>query len=173
MALVAVAIGAFGLTVATPARADPREPAWGLVSGAAVALAGFVAGGVLLGTSSGSPGQSDAQDRAGWLTIAGGFGLAPAVAHAVVGEWGRGAAFAAPPVAAFAGSVGLFAYAPGAVEHGSLEQQRVLWSLFGVGLFSSAIGVFDAAFALDRAVPVRVAPVAGPGSAGLAIAGVL
>jgi hypothetical protein len=111
--------------------------------------------------------------------------LAPLAAHAVVGEWGRGALFAAPPAAMWTGSAILAEYAPNVVAHGTLEQQRVLWAFFGVGFFASAVGVVDAAFADRRAKPgehgrgglgrvlVHVAPMAMAHGAGLSVQGPL
>ena len=130
----------------------------------------------MLGTS----GDGSAQNDAGWLAIQGGFVLGPLTGHAVVGEWGRGALFAALPAASFGGSAALFDYAPAAVAHGTLEQQRVLWVLFGVGFISSTVGVVDAVFAPDRVRKIYVAPLAssaspahGGSTAGLVIGGVL
>ena len=79
-----------------------------------------------------------------------GFVLAPWTAHAALGQWTRGLAFAALPAATVGGAAGLFDYAPGTVLHGSLVQQRILWGLFGAGLVSSVVGVLD--------VDVRAAP---------------
>jgi hypothetical protein len=176
------------LALATPSRADPptvssrapEQPDGGLalLVGSATEVAGFAAGGILLGTS----GDRNAPNNAGWLAIQGGFTLAPLVAHAVVGEWGRGALFSAVPAAMFGGSVGLIAYAPDVVSGGTLEQQRVLWAFFGVAFVSSVVGVVDAVLAGGRAKPsagaanpraLRLAPVATAGGAGLALGGLL
>jgi hypothetical protein len=174
------------LAIATPSRADPpsakpeqvADGALALFAGSATAVAGFAAGGILLGTS----GDRNEPNNAGWLAIQGGFTLAPLVAHAVVGEWGRGALFSAVPAAMFGGSAGLMAYAPDVVSGGTLEQQRVLWAFFGVAFLSSVVGVVDAALAGGRsktaagatsARSLRLAPVATPGGAGLALGGLL
>jgi hypothetical protein len=176
------------LALATPSHADPptvslRTPeapdgALALFAGSATAVAGFAAGGVLLGTS----GDRNEPDNAGWLAIQGGFTLAPLVAHAVVGEWGRGALFSAVPAAMFGGSMGLIAYAPDVVSGGTLEQQRVLWAFFGVAFVSSVVGVVDAVLAGGRSKPAAgttgprslgLAPVATAGGAGLALGGLL
>jgi hypothetical protein len=166
------------LAIATPSRADPPDGALALFAGSATAVAGFAAGGILLGTS----GDSNQPNNAGWLAIQGGFTLAPFVAHAVVGEWGRGALFSAVPAAMFGGSVGMIAYAPDVVSGGTLEQQRVLWAFFGVAFVSSVVGVVDAVLAGGRAKPaagatdpraLRLAPVATAGGAGLALGGLL
>jgi hypothetical protein len=162
---------AFALLLApAPAHAETPDTALAFFTGAATTVAGFAVGGLLLGTSN----DRNQTNNAGWLTMQGGFALAPLFAHAAVGEWGRGALFAAAPAAMWAGSAGLMEYAPNVVGHGTLEQQRVLWGFFGVAFFSSAVGVVDATFAGSRAAErVRVAPVATRGGAGLSVAGVL
>ena len=154
------------IVLAAPAaRADKPEPARALFAGAFMFVAGFTAGGVLLATSK----DSNVQNNAGWLTIEGAFASAPFVAHAFAGEWSRAMVFAAPPAAALAGTAGLFAMSPGTVDHGSLEEQRVLWALFGVALFAGAVGVIDSAFADKSARTIAVAPVFGSGQAGVRI----
>jgi hypothetical protein len=162
------------ILAATPVRAETPDAGLAILAGSATALAGFAAGGLLLGTS----GDRNQTNNLGWMTIQGGFVLAPLSAHAVVGEWGRGALFAAAPAAMWAGSMSLVQYAPNVVAHGTLEEQRVLWGLFGVAFFSSAVGVVDAVFAPRRATPsapgeVRVAPTAVAGGAELAVQGTL
>jgi hypothetical protein len=174
------------LALAAPSRADPPsakpEPvtdgALALFAGSATLVAGFGAGGILIGTS----GDRNAPNNAGWLAIQGGFALAPLVAHAVVGEWGRGALFSAVPAAMFGGSAGMIAYAPDIVSGGTLEQQRILWGFFGVAFLSSVFGVVDATLAGGRAKTgagathlrgLRLAPVATAGGAGLALGGLL
>jgi hypothetical protein len=151
------------------ARAEEPSGALALVSGGGVNLAAFVVGAALLGTSHGS----NAQNNAGWLTIETGFTLAPVAAHAVVNEWVRGLVFAVSPGAALATTGGLFAAEPGAVEHGTLPQQRWMWALFGVGLFSSAAGVADAILAPSRSAAVSVTPLAGFDRFGLQLGGTL
>jgi hypothetical protein len=159
------------LLPAAPARAEPPDPWVNFVAGAVPAFAGFAVGGVLLGTSR----DHASQNNAGWLTLQGGFVLAPLAAHAVADEWARGAVFASPAAAAFAGTIALMEYAPKVVGHGTLEQQRVLWGLLGIGLFSSAIAIVDSAFARDRfrERAIHVTPTASFDGAGLAIEGSL
>jgi hypothetical protein len=166
--LVALAVV---LLLAAPARAEKPDPVLAFLAGATPAFAGFAVGGVLLGTSN----DSAAANRAGWLVMEGGFALAPLAAHGVAGEWGRGVLFAAAPTAMFASTAGLFAYSPNAVGHGTLEVQRVLWAFFGVGVFSSAVGVVDAAFAPERQArrTLYLTPTAGIGGAGLTLEGTL
>jgi hypothetical protein len=167
-AMTLPALGAL-LFIAPSARASGADPAVALVAGAAVSLAGFAVGGALLANS----GDQAAQNNAGWLTIQGGFALAPLVAHGAVGEWGRGAAFASVPTAMFAGTATLFGLEPDAVDHGTLPEQRVIWGLLCAGLFSGALGVVDVAFAPDRARSVHVSPTVGATGVGLQIGGAL
>jgi hypothetical protein len=157
------------LLVAVPAGAAEPDPALALLTGAATQVAGFIVGGTLLVTNHGH----DEQANAGWLTVEGGFTLAPFAAHAVVGEWGRGAVFAALPAGALGGTAALFGVVPGVVESGTLEQQRVMWALFVGGLFASGAGVVDAVLVSARARRVTVAPTIGSGRVGLQIGGTL
>lgn len=123
-----------------------------LFAGAAVLVAGFTAGGLLLSTSN----ASAAQSNAGWLTIESGFTLAPFAAHAVAGEWARGLAFSALPAAALGGTAALFQYDPGTIAHGSLPEQRWMWSFFSAALAGSTAGIVDALLAETRARSVVV-----------------
>jgi len=173
MNVPAIAALALPVLFAANARAERPDPALAFLAGAAPALAGFVVGGLLVGTS----GDRSAQGNAGWLAIEGGFVLAPLSSHAVAGEWGRAAVFTAVPAASLAGTVALFEYAPNVATGGTLEQQRIQWILFGMGFLSAAVGVVDAVLAIDRAHSLRItpalSPVHGGAAASLAIDGVL
>jgi hypothetical protein len=164
--VLAAVVTAMGLS-AREARADGPDPAVAVVVGAASVVAGFVVGGTLTATSPGSPPGNEA----GWFAIEGGFSLAPLLAHGVVGEWGRGAVFAAVPTATTLATVPVFASNDAAVEHGTLTQQRIMWGLFCGGLATSMVGIIDAAMASGRAV--QVAPVLGPHGMGLTLGGTL
>jgi hypothetical protein len=148
---------------------EAPDPALALITGAGTDLAGIVIGGALVATSHGH----DEQTNAGWLTMEGSFALAPLAAHGVVGEWGRGAWFTAVPLGAVGGTATLFGLVPGAVEGGSLPQQRLMWAFFVIGLFGSAVGVVDSVFAPDRARSFTVAPSIGKDLRGLQIGGTL
>jgi hypothetical protein len=152
------------------ARAQTAEAAPAFATGASLFVAGFLVGGTVLGTSPGSA----ARDNAGWLTIEGGFTIAPLAAHAIVGEWGRGLVFSALPAAATAVTAALFAHHPGTIEHGELAEQRVMWAAFGVGLLVSAAGIVDAAIVRTRpTAAVSIAPLVGADRVGLRIVGAL
>jgi hypothetical protein len=167
--VIAVGVLSAALTLAaTPAQAEP-DPAVGLVAGTAILLLGFTVGGTVVATAEGGA----ASTNAGWLVMESGFVLAPFTAHAALGQWTRGLAFAALPAATEGGTLGLFEYAPGTILHGSLVQQRILWGLFGAGLVSSVIGVLDVTFASPRARSIAVAPLVGERQVGLQLGGTL
>jgi hypothetical protein len=145
-------------------------------------LAGFAVGATLVaaGGDLGKPNDAAAATtRAGWFAIESGFVLAPLSAHAVMGEWGRGALFASVPAATTLATIPVFVEQPAAVEHGTLEEQRVMWGLFCGGLLAAVAGVVDAALARNRAVDasrsvaVHVAPAIASGQAGVVLGGSL
>ncbi|MDP9000842.1 MAG: hypothetical protein M3O46_12105 [Myxococcota bacterium] len=159
--------------------ADDRPPELGFLVGASTFVAAFVVGGMLATTSHGN----DAQENAGWLTMEGGFVMAPIASHAVMGEWTRAVVFGAPPAAAFAGSATLLGIHPATIERGELADQRVIWSLFGSGLLLGLVGVVDAALAQQRVgrgtstahstphakLSIDIVPVLGSGQFGLRV----
>ncbi len=148
---------------------DGEKSGWALAGAGALDVAGFVAGSLLLARAHGN----HLADNAGWLTIESGLTLAPLAAHGVSGEWGRGALFAAAPLATLAVTTGLFQAVPGTVEGGTLPQQRWMWAMFGGGLFTSAVGVVDALWAPGRARKITLRPAVGSGQVGLQIGGTL
>jgi hypothetical protein len=152
-----------------PAHAEEPDTTAAFFTGASVFIASFGVGGVLLGSTL----SDHKRDNVGWLTIESGFTLAPLAAHAVAGEWARGAVFAAPPAVATVGTGVLFGYYPNAVRHGRLPEQRVMWTLFGAGLFVSIAGIVDATFADKRYHSLTVTPAVGKGECGLEIGGTL
>jgi hypothetical protein len=158
-----------------PAPEGAPDPVAALLVGGATIFAGFAAGATIIATGSdlGSPSDAAArQTQIGWWVMEGGFALAPLTSHAVMGEWGRGALFAAVPTLTGLGTIPVFLEQPAAVEHGTLEEQRVMYVLYGVGLAASVAGVVDAAFAPGRRA-VHVAPMVGGGRAGMVLGGTL
>jgi hypothetical protein len=157
-----------------PARAEQAatraEPDTGLafLSGASILVLGLGVGASLIASNAGR-----ATDNTGWMVMQSGFAAAPLVAHGVVGEWGRGLLFASPSLATTAGTAAVFAVDGKAVRHSVLSEQRVLWSIFAVGLFASGYGVVDSAFADTRARRLVVTPIAGAGFAGIDVEGTL
>jgi hypothetical protein len=151
------------------AAADSRpDTTAAFVTGALSLVVGMGTGASLIGSDAGRT-----MDIAGWMVMQSSFTVAPFVAHGVAGEWGRGCWFSTVPLATTAGSATVFAIDSNAVRHSNLTEQRILWSLFVVGIFSSAYGVVDASFADSRARRIAVAPLVGRGTAGLQIGGTL
>jgi hypothetical protein len=155
--------------LATSPAAAEADPAMGVVVGSAVLLLGFTVGGAVVASANGTNGQTNA----GWLVMESGFGLAPWAAHATLGQWTRGLAFAALPTVTVGGTVGLFDDSGGVVLHGTLVQQRILWGLFGAGFASSVVGVLDVTFASRRSGSIAMAPMVGPGQVGMEVGGCL
>jgi hypothetical protein len=167
--VLGLALTATMATVAAGARADEAEPALALLTGASVLFAGFAVGAGLLSAGT----STDVKTNVGWLTMQTGFALAPLTSHAMAGEWTRGLLFAATPAAALGGTGGIIAVDPSAIDHGGLPEQRALWSLFGVGLLSSAVGVVDSTLCGTRARSVAAVPMVGSGQVGLIVRGTL
>jgi hypothetical protein len=166
--LSALGIGASLLFATLPSRADEPDRAGALLAGGAALVVGFAAGALVVATGGGD----HTRDNIGWITMQSGFAAAPFVAHAAVGEWARGLAFTAAPAAMLGGTEALFQYDPGTISHGSLPEQRVLWSLFGLTVFTGAIGVIDVTFP-RRHAPVSIRPTLAAGRVGLEIGGAL
>jgi hypothetical protein len=163
-----VAVVAAALPWAMSARAEEPDAGLAVVVGAGMNVAGLIVGGAVLATS-----HSSAANSAGWLTMESSFVLSPFAAHAVEGEWGRGALFAAVPAACLAGSATLIGVVPDTIDLGPLPQQRVMWILFGIGQLASAVGIIDATFAPMRKRKVFIVPTVGFGHMGLSIGGIL
>jgi hypothetical protein len=161
------AVVAAACLLTSPARAEGPDAALAFAAGAATVFAGFVVGGTFIAANQGDA----AREEAGWFALESSFTLAPLVSHGLVGEWARGAVFAAVPTAMTLGTIPVFLVNGAAVEHGELPQQRVMWGLFSVGLAASMAGVVDTVFAPGRAL--HVAPAVGAGSAGVIVGGAL
>jgi hypothetical protein len=162
------AIIAAALLAANEGSAAEPDGGLAVLAGGASNLAGFIVGGAMLAAN-----HANALNNAGWLTIEGGFTLAPFAAHAAEGEWGRGALFASVPAACLAGSAAQFGVVPTVIDQGSLPEQRVMWGLFVGGQVAAVVGVIDAAFAPLRARKMFVAPTIGAGHVGLTLGGIL
>jgi hypothetical protein len=166
MLCASTSISAF-LLAAPAAHADPPDPALAWITGATVFAGGFLAGGAILGGANGDEGAV----RIGWMTIEGALALAPLASHAVVGEWGRGLAFAAVPVAGILSTAVVLGIEPDAIDHGEAGARITVWSSLTAGLLVGVAGVVDAAFADQRAISVL--PMAGSGKLGLLVGGPL
>jgi hypothetical protein len=159
-----------------PRLAGATEPDTGLgvFTAAALDAAGFIVGGTLMATSA-AGGSGDGQRSFGWLAIQAGFTLSPLAAHGVVGEWDRGAAFAAIPAASVAGTAVYYRAKTNAVEYGTLVENWFVWGLFTAGFAVSTAGAIDVIFAANRQRERGMAlrPMFGPGRAGLLVEGTL
>jgi hypothetical protein len=158
-----------------PRLVGATEPDTGLAlfSATAVDVAGFIVGGTLMATS--APGGSgDGQRSFGWLAIETGFTLSPLAGHGVLGEWDRGAAFAALPAGSVAATAAYYRSKTNGVEYWKLGQNWMLWGFFTTGLVVSTAGAIDVIFAANRwREGVALVPMLGPGQAGLRIEGTL
>jgi hypothetical protein len=152
----------------TTAKARTGEPPVlvALAAGAATAMIPLILGGTRAAT-----GDNYAAKNAG-LSVAGvGLALAPIISHVAVGEWTRAAAFGALPTACAIGAAALLAARPDAAFDGTTPSRITFGALFSVTIFSSAVGVVDAALAGSRARGPRVvvAPSIGRNQLGIGI----
>lgn len=140
-----------------------------------------------IGATIADRGKDDPAKNVGLLVAGAGLALSPFTAHAVAGEWKRGAAFSAVPVATEIAISVLLATRPDAVYHGDKASRTAFGILFTADVFIAALGLVDASFAGDRkreraahppaksAAPrLRyVAPTAPGGGFGLTLGGTL
>ena len=103
-----------------------------------------------IGATIADRGKDDPAKNVGLLVAGAGVALAPFAAHAVAGEWKRGAAFSAVPVATEIGISALLAARPDAVYHGDKITRTTFGVLFTADVFIAALGLVDASFAGDR-----------------------
>jgi hypothetical protein len=163
---------------ALPARAaaappETPEPPVVLALGAGMATVMLP---LVLGVTHTADATSDASRVTG-LAVAGvGCALAPFVSHAVLGEYARGAAFSAVPLAAEIGVVSLVTAMPDAVFHGTQLSRTTFGILFSFDVFGAALGLIDVALAPERGRKhggLTVVPSVGRGHAGILVGGTL
>ena len=155
--------------------AIPR-PMLGLAAGAATSFVSLA-----LGTTFLTRAETRSGRNRGLLLGQGGVSLSPFLAHAVVGELGRGALFSIVPVLGEIGMAALVSKAPDIVTTGGASEQFSFIALLAVTVLSSGAGVVDVAYADDRAAArktrafdgLRVTPIFGHGLGGLSLGGVL
>ena len=154
----------------------PR-PLLALAAGAATSFVSFAAGTTFLARAETRTGRNR-----GLLLGQGGLAFSPFIAHAVVGEFGRGALFSIVPALGEIGMAALVAKAPDIVTTGEASQQFAFIALLAVTVLASGAGVVDVAYADDRAAAARkksalehlhVAPIFGRGLGGLSVGGML
>jgi hypothetical protein len=149
-------VGLLPFLVAQPAVAfaedepPPRAPR-ALVTGVGIAGASLAYGATLL-TFNGSL----AAKHTGLAVMHTGLTLAPLMAHGVVGEWGRGAAFSIAPALGGLGMAVLLEERPDAPIKGKQKSQRYYPVLIAVSVIGSAVGIVDAALCDERLPAVNV-----------------
>ena len=114
------------------------------------------------------------QARAGWVTSTAGFALAPFVAHAITGQWLRGAAFSGVPLAMTVGdAIVLGASSSETIDKMALNpDQRLVFVFTSVGLLGSVIGLLDVALSRPtHAASLRVTPTLSRAGAGFVVGG--
>jgi hypothetical protein len=162
-----------------PPRAEPNV-ALALVAGAATALIPMALGVSHLAAQSPA---TDGPRNVGFAVSGVGPALAPIVAHAVLGEYGRAALFGALPVAAEISLCAYVAAMPDSVFHGTMGSSLGFGLLYTADLLGAAVGMVDVMMARERARlerrrgpdllgGVTVAPRVGRDQAGIVLGGV-
>jgi hypothetical protein len=151
-----------------PPPPDHANKTWALAIGIAIDAVSFAIGAATLGS------DSLASDRArvGWITCSAGFMVAPFVSHAIVGQWLRGAAFSAVPLAGVIGNAFVLGQNPNIDQMELNPDQRLVYAFTTAGLLGSFIGLLDVAlYKPSKPPPVRIAPTVSHGGAGLVLGG--
>ena len=177
--MVKLSVGVFALLVSlVPARAAAGDDGASARAGAALAVgtAAEVASTAIGVSLLASDAAGGARGRAGWITLVGGFAVAPLVAHAAAGDWARGLLFAALPMACAAGTTAVLLREDRPLDALRARDQRLLWPLLSLGLIGSMVGLLDVAAADSRPATapktaLTFAPVFTTGAAFGAVAG--
>jgi hypothetical protein len=143
----------------------------------------MVIGGIHIATA---PTGTDGPRDVGYAVAGVGPALSPIIAHAVLGEWKRAAAFGAPTVASEIAICAFMAAEPDAVFHGTMGTRTAFGLLFSADVFGAAFGSVDVLMARERWLarnnkraawrPLRdltLSPRIGRGQAGFVIGGTL
>jgi hypothetical protein len=153
-----------------------------VIAGVATAFVPMLIGG--LGVAS-APTTLDAPRNVGFAVAGVGPALSPIVAHAVLGEWARAAAFGAPAVASEVGICALMAAEPDAVFHGTIGSRTAFAMIFTADITAAAVGIVDVMMARERWLArhdrhasdplhgLRITPRVGRGQAALVLGGSL
>ena len=164
-ALVFVAGSAFAEPPPPPPD-DRAKRTWALVVGIAIDAVSFAVGAATLGSDQ----LAGAEARAGWITCSAGFTIAPFVAHAMMGEWLRGVAFSAVPLASVIGNSIVLGSNANLDQMPLNPDQRLVYAFTTAGLLGSFIGLLDVALFKSKP-PVRVAPSISHSGAGVVLGG--
>ncbi len=153
-----------------PPPAPPTKTGIALAVGVAIDAVTFAVGVALVGSDQAGFDQA----RAGWVTCTAGFALGPFVAHAMTGQWLRGAAFSGVPLAMTVGD----AIVLGSSSSQTIDQmllnpdQRLIFVFTSVGLLGSVIGLLDVALSKPaKAASLRVTPTVSRTGAGFVVGG--
>jgi hypothetical protein len=113
--------------------------------GTAIALIPSTIGGAIV-----ARGPTQGTKNVGFVFAGTGFIVAPMFAHGINGEWGRGALFCIPSLASEIGMTSIVSLKPDAVFDGTTLSRTTFVGLFTVDIFTSALGIVDAALIQDR-----------------------
>jgi hypothetical protein len=149
VALVAALIASPAIARADDEPSDPAGLAFAV--GGGLGVASFAVGTTMMSTST-----ERSFRNTGVFVGATGLVLAPLAAHAVTGEWGRGALFALPPLVCEGTLVFVFASTPDALNHAPAGIRIPYATAMGMAVVTSAIGVVDAMRFTDRTRKRRV-----------------
>ncbi|HEV8550706.1 MAG TPA: hypothetical protein VGQ57_16790, partial [Polyangiaceae bacterium] len=138
--------------VASPDGDDGGRVSRALVTGIGIAGASLAYGGAMLTVD-----RTLASKHSGLAVMHTGLALAPLMAHGVVDEWWRGAAFSIAPALGGLGMAALLAERPDAPIKGKQKSQKIYPVLITVSVLGSAVGIFDAALCDQRLPAVNVA----------------
>jgi hypothetical protein len=163
-----------------PTREPPVEIA--IVAGVVTAFVPMVIGGIHIATA---PLTTDGPRDVGYVVAGVGPALSPIVAHAILGEWTRAAAFGVPTVATEIAIAAYVTAEPDAVFHGTMGSRTAFGLLLSADIFGAAFGIVDVAMARERWLargkraargPFRdfsISPRIGHGQVGLVLGGTL
>ncbi len=160
-----------GAPLAEPPPPPPDTTAkttWAFVIGAAIDAVTFAVGVALVGSDQAGFDQA----RAGWVTCSAGFTVGPFVAHAITGQWLRGAIFSAVPLASTIGNAVVLGSSKKTIDVTPLQQdQRFIVLFTSVGLLGSVIGLVDVLLFKPKPASVHITPTISQSGAGFVIGG--
>lgn len=153
---------------APPPPDDHTKRTWALVIGIAIDTVSFAIGVATLGNDQ----LAGDQARAGWITCSAGFTVAPFVAHAIVGQWLRGAALSAVPLAGVIGNAIVLGANPNVDQMPLNPDQRLVYAFTTAGLLGSFIGLLDVAlYKPSKPRAVHVSPSISRAGGGFVVGG--
>jgi hypothetical protein len=166
--LILVALS--GAPLVDPPPQPTAKKTWAFAIGAAIDVVTFAVGAALVGADQAGFDQA----RAAWVTCSAGFTVGPFVAHAITGEWLRGAVFSAVPLAGTVGNaIVLGSQSSQTIDVTPLkEDQRLIVVFTSVGLLGSIISLVDVLlFTPTKTASVRVTPTVSQTGGGFVVGG--